>query len=139
LREVEQSGDLVDAPADLRLRHPANLQAVPEVLPDAHVRVERVALEHHRHVSMPRREVRDVPPADEDLAARDLLETGDRTEQRRLPAAGRPDQRDDLAISDRKRDVVDRRDVSGEHLAHVPKFDLRHARGMDTTFSSNWY
>ena len=61
---------------------------------------------------MPRREVGDVTTADRDLAGRHLLETGDRAEQRRLPAARWPDERDELAVPDVEGDVVDRDDVA---------------------------
>ena len=52
LLEAQELGDSVDSPADLRLRHAPDLEAVPEVLPDAHVRVQRVVLEHHRDVAV---------------------------------------------------------------------------------------
>ena len=114
LLEAEQRRDLVDARPDLGLRRPPHLQAVAEVLADAHVRVQRVALEDHRDVAMARREVGDVAPADRDLARGHLLEAGDRAEQRRLAAAGRPDERDELAVADLERDVVDGDDVARE-------------------------
>ena len=47
---------------------PPHLQPVAEVLAHGHVRVERVALEDHRDVAMPRREVGDVAAADRDRA-----------------------------------------------------------------------
>src|SRR5262245_44602738 len=60
LREVEQRRDLLDPPPDLPLCGPSDLEAVPEVLADAHVRIQRVALEHQRDVAMAWREVGDV-------------------------------------------------------------------------------
>jgi hypothetical protein len=134
--EIEELGDLLHASPDLRLRRPPHLQAVPEVLAHAHVRVERVALEHHGDVSVPRREVGHVTSADRDLTGRDLLEPGDRPQECRLAAAGRTDERDELAIPDPERDVVDRDHVAGIHLADVPERDLRHESGMDTTSST---
>ena len=38
--------------------------------------------------------------ADEDVAARSAVEPGDHAQQRRLAAAGRPDQHDELAVLD---------------------------------------
>ena len=75
------------------------------------MRVERVRLEDHRDVAVPRREVGDVAAADLDRAFGDLLEARDHAQQRRLPAAGRPDEDDELAVVDLQRDVVDRDDV----------------------------
>ena len=116
LAEPEQLGHLVDAPSDLRLLRPADLQAVAEVVADAHVRVERVRLEDHRDVAVPGREVGDVAAADRDRAFGDFLEARDHAQQRRLPAAGRPDEDDELAVVDLERDVVDRDDV-GRRIA----------------------
>ena len=132
-------GYLIDPMSNLRLGHPAHLEAVADVLTHAHVRVQRVALEDHRDVAMPRCQVGDVTAADGDVAARDLLQPRDRAEQRRLPAARRADERDELSIADFERDVIDRDHIAGEDLAHVPELDLRHRRGMDTTFSPKWY
>ena len=63
--------------------------------------------------------------ADADLAAGDVLEPGDHAQQGRLPAAGRADQDDELAILDVDRHAVDdlRRP---EGLADVPDLDARH-------------
>ena len=127
LREPEQLGDLVDAASDLRLLRPADLQAVAEVVADAHVRVERVRLEDHRDVAVPRREVGDVAAADLDRALGDLLEAGDHAQQRRLPAARRPDEDDELAVVDLERDVVDRDDVAAEPLRDMGQADTGHA------------
>ena len=132
-------GDPVDTLADLGLGHAPDLEAVPEVLPDAHVRVERVALEDHRDVTMARSEVGDVAASDRDLSARHLLESGDRAQQRRLPAARRPDERDELAVADRERHIVDRDDVSREDLREVRSSISAMCAGMDTTFPHNWY
>jgi hypothetical protein len=46
--EPEDLRRLSDALAELGLRRPAELQPEGEVLLDGHVRIERVALEHHR-------------------------------------------------------------------------------------------
>ncbi len=140
LREPEELGDLVDASADVRLRHPPHLQAVAEVLANAHVRVQGVALEDHGDVAVSRREVGHVAAADPDLARRHLLEAGDGAEERRLTAARRADERDELAVPDVERDVVDGHDVAREHLRDASKLDLGHELpGMDTTFPHNWY
>jgi hypothetical protein len=54
LRQPEELGDLLDAARHLGLRRSPDLEPVAEVLANAHVRVERIALEDHRDVSVPR-------------------------------------------------------------------------------------
>ena len=66
---------------DLVLRHLLDLQAEGDVLVDDQVRVERVALEHHRDVAVARRDVVDDALADADDAL------GDRPRGRRPCAA----------------------------------------------------
>ena len=119
-------GDVLDPLPDLGLRGAPDLEPVAEVLADVHVRVERVALEHHRDVSVPRRDVGDVAAVDRDRAVRDLLEPGKRPEQRGLPAAGRADERDELPVLDAEGHVVERDDVALEDLGHVVELDHAH-------------
>jgi hypothetical protein len=126
LLQPEQARHLFDALARVALRGAAHLEPVPEVLSDGHVRIERVGLEHHRDVAVPRGEVGDVSAVDRDRPARDLLETGERTQQGRLSAPGGPDERNELAVFDPERDVVESDHVAREDLRDVRKLDLRH-------------
>ena len=64
------------------------------------MRVERIVLEHHGDVAILGRQVVDHLAADADLAGRDVLETGQHSQQRRLAAAGRADKDDELAVLD---------------------------------------
>ena len=64
LLQAEQLRDLLDPARRLGLPCAPDLQAVADVLPHAHVRVERVALEDHRYVPAAGREVGDIGPAD---------------------------------------------------------------------------
>ncbi len=88
------------AALDLRLRHLLHPQAERDVLVDGQVRVERVALEHHRDVAVTRRHVVDDALADPQRALGDLLEAGDHPQRRRLAAPGRPDEHHELAVGD---------------------------------------
>jgi hypothetical protein len=63
------------------------------------VRIERVVLEDHGDVALLRGKVGDVAVADPDRAGSDLLETGHHPQHRRLPAARRPDQHEQLAVA----------------------------------------
>jgi len=70
------------------------------------VRIERVALEHHRDVAGARRQRVHHPVADADGAAGDFLEPGNHPQGRRLAAAGGADQHHELVMSDFKVDAV---------------------------------
>ena len=70
LVESQQPRDPLDPLGDLVLRRLPHLEPVAEVLADGHVRVERVALEDHRHVVLARRQVGDVASADPDRPGR---------------------------------------------------------------------
>ena len=97
-----------------------------EVLAHAHVRVQRVVLEDHRDVAVGRLELRHVDVADRDRPLGDLLEPGDHPQERRLPAARRPDEHHELPVGDRQVDVVDGDDAAGERLRHMLELDRSH-------------
>src|SRR3954463_1787242 len=69
------------------------------------MRVERVALEHHRDVSVARRHVVDDPVADAKPSLADLLEAGDHAKGGGLAAAGRPDEHHELSVLDAEAEV----------------------------------
>ena len=68
-------------------------------------------------------DVRDVDPVEQDAPARRALEAGDHPQRRRLPAAGRAEQREELARRHVEVDAVDR-DVVAELLAQLLEPDL---------------
>ena len=78
----------------------SHLQRKADVLRHRHVRIERVGLEHHRDVTLPRGQVGHVAVADDDVARIDGVEPGDRMQQRGLAAAGRAEEHDELAFFD---------------------------------------
>jgi hypothetical protein len=121
--EAEDLRDLVHAPGDLLLGRLAHLEAEGEVLPHAHVGVERVVLEHHRDVAGAGRGVGDVLAADLDHALADLLEAGDHAQQRRLAAARRADEDHELALADLQVDVLDRAEPVPVDLGDVLQAD----------------
>jgi hypothetical protein len=87
LLDVEDAGRLLDADVDLRLGKLADLESESHVVVDGHVRVQGVVLEHHRDVAVLGRHVVHELPVDEQLAFRDVLESGDHAQGRRLAAA----------------------------------------------------
>ena len=73
------------------------------------------------------RERVDQPLADENVARGRRVEPGDHSQERRLAAAGRPDQHDEFAVLDREVDVGEH---AGRAIALVEFVDVqsRHAR-----------
>jgi hypothetical protein len=123
----EQLGRLPDAPLDLCLRHAREPQAEGDVLRDRHVRVERVALEHHGDVAILLRHVVHTTAADEEVARADLLEPGDHPQRRGLPAPRRPDEHEQLSLPDLERQLLHRLDAVRVALRHLLGDDLGHA------------
>jgi len=125
--EVERRGGLADLACDhvgLAARH---LQREADVGAHAHVRIERVGLEHHRQPALGRANIADILAVDENPPRGQILEPGDQPQQRRLAAARRPDEDGELAVLDVEIDVID--DVHrAERLAHRLQLDGAHRR-----------
>ena len=83
----------VDFPA-LRADHP---QGERDILVHAHVRIQRIALEHHGDVALSRLAVGDVDAILDDPAGIVRLETREDAQRRRLARSGWPKQREELA------------------------------------------
>jgi hypothetical protein len=126
LGQPEQLRGLRDPLADLGLLDALALERVGDVVEHAHVRVERVVLEHHRDVALLRRELVHDVVADAQLAARDVLQAGDHPQRRRLAAAGRADEDDELAVGDLEVQVDDRARAVGIGLLDVRERDGCH-------------
>ncbi len=105
--ELQRLRGAAHAAVDLGLVRLGEAQAEGHVLVDAHVRIERVGLEHHGDVALGRRHVVDLAPADRDLAGGDLLQPGDQAQQGRLAAARGTDEDDELAVLHLEIDVVE--------------------------------
>ena len=106
MAEVQYAGRLADLGGNVGRRAPAQLHAEAHVVADVEMRIERVALEHHRDVTLARLEVVDAPAADQDVAGRDRFQSGDHPQQRRLATAGRTDQHDEFAVGDVEVDAL---------------------------------
>ena len=65
----------------------------------------------------------DIAAVDRDDALVGPLESRDQPQRRRLPAAGRPEQREELAPDDREVESVDRRDL-GEPARDASQLDV---------------
>ena len=124
IEQLVQAKDLArvrDASFDLVLRRLAQLQPKGEVVIDAHVRIERVALEDHRDVAVLGGDVVHDPVADQEPAVADLLQSGHAAQRCRLATSGRSHQDQELAIVDLEVEVVHGEDVAGIALDHVVK------------------
>ena len=92
------------------------------------MRIQRVRLEHHRDVAILRLEVVDDPVADLQLTAGDRLEAGDHPQRRRLAAARRPDEDEELAVGD-----VERQDRDGLEAVVIDLVDVAECDGCHRT------
>src|SRR5579875_601755 len=120
-RVSDPAGDLVTRPACLA-------QAEGDVLPHVEVREQRVALEHRVDRPPVGPDSRDVPTADVDRSLGRLLEAGDHPQRRRLAAARRADDREELAPVDLEVEGSDRLQVP-EPLGDGGKADRRALAG----------
>jgi hypothetical protein len=127
LLELEDPCRIVDALLDLGLGDLAQLEAEGEVVANRHVRVERVALEHHRDVAVLGGHVVDDLVADAQRALGDLLEPGDHPQARGLAAARRADEDHELAVTDLEVEVRHGGDVA-VLLDHVIERHGRHVQ-----------
>ena len=96
-RELDELERLADALRISRLRSFRAPEPEGDVVEDVQVREEGVVLEDAVDVALVRRRLGDVGAVQEDLAGGRLLEAGDHAQGRGLPAAGRPEQREELA------------------------------------------
>ncbi len=117
LVEAEDPGRLLHASVDLVLRHLLELETERHVVEHAHVRVERVVLEHHRDVALLRWHVVDDTVTDADRALGHRFEPGDHPERGGLATARRPDQDHELLVVDLE---VERLHCDGAVRIHLP-------------------
>ena len=126
--QLNEAHRLLDARRDVGRADAPHAQAKADVLLDAHVREERVVLEHHAEAAPLGRQRIDALLIEPDRAARQRQEPGDAVQRRRLPAARRAEQRDELAATDRHRQLGQRVEnvaaAAGEAARHAlePQF-----------------
>src|SRR6185437_12719922 len=105
--DLQQTGGIFHRLLAVRLRDFAHLEAKADVLPDGHVRIQRIALKHHRDIALARMQVVDLVVTDTDFAARQRVESGDQGKERRFSAARWPDQNQKIAIFDIDVDLLE--------------------------------
>ena len=110
--ELEQ---LIRALAAFALGDAATFEAEADVLPDAHQREQREILEDQRRRAAIRADAAGRLRADQDRAAAGLEEARDHPEDRGLAAAGRPEDREELAGLDLQVGRLDRGELAKAH------------------------
>ena len=90
------------------------------------MRVERVVLEHHCDVALPRRQVVDDAVTDRDGAVGDLLEPRDHAQRRRLPAARRADEDEELTVLNLQRQTEHGLDAVVVDLVDIAELNVSH-------------
>src|SRR5262249_3330179 len=120
--ELDRLEDAVDARADLALLHARPPQPEGDVVEDVEVGKERVALEHGVDLAAVRRRRWHVGAVEQDLSLRRALEAGDEPQGRRLAAARRAEQGEELACLDGDVDPVDGGDLT-ELLSQLDELD----------------
>src|SRR5215217_1415516 len=108
LMDVEQECRLPDRLVTFGTPHPTQLKRVANVVARLHMGIQRVTLEDQRDVPVARGEVCDAPLSYEDVASVRPLQTCHTPHRRRLAAAGRTEQADELPVANVQRNVVDR-------------------------------
>src|ERR1051326_24806 len=132
MTDAEQLRGPFDLFADLRARRALRLQRKGDVVATREMRIEPVALKHHRHAAGARRDVVDDGAADEKVAAGLLLEPADDAQKRGLAAARWPEQNHEFAVRYVKRNAVYSGDLA-EFLDDVPGDDRSHSASQNLT------
>ncbi len=102
-----------------------HLEREGDVVAHAHMRIERIGLEHHRQPPLRRADLRHVLAVDEHLARGHILQSRDETQKRGLAAARGTDEDGELAVLDVEIDAVD--DIDGaEGLSDLLQLNAAH-------------
>src|SRR6185503_17665010 len=120
--ELDDPEHLLHAPGVLGARDLLHLQPEGHVVVDRHVREERVLLKDHVHRPPVREERGDVVALQVDPAGVGDLEARDHPQGRRLAAAAGAQQREELTVPNRERDIAYRL-VLAEALADALERD----------------
>ena len=128
-RQLDEREHVGHPALDLGVLDVLAAKAEGDVLEDRQVREERVVLEDRVDVALVRRQPRHVLALELDQPGGRLLEAADHPQRRRLAAAGRAEEAEELAVPDLEVDVVDG-DRVAELLDDIDEtdVDLRHSR-----------
>ena len=133
--DAEQLRRPLDFLFNLAVRNALRPQRKGDILAHRVMRIEAVALEHHRHAAGARRNIVDDIAADQEVAAGLLFEPADDAEERRLAAARRSQQHHELSVRHRQTNAVHGGnfikfldDIPGQYRSHQvpPEFNTTH-------------
>src|SRR5215472_4034521 len=110
--KLHQRQHIGDARRDFRFRQALLLQSKSDIAFHREVREQRIGLKHHIDRAPMRRHRRKIDAVEEDAAGARLLKSGNEPQQRGLAAAGRTEQREELALKDLERELVDRGELA---------------------------
>ena len=98
--EPHEREGLGDPALQVGLGDAPHTQAISDIVRDAHVREQRIVLEHHPDLALVGRDFVDALAVDLDLAVVDHKKSGDQIEQCGLAAPRRSEQGHELAAAD---------------------------------------
>ena len=142
IAELDHLRRLAHQPVMVGCGDAAHLQGEADVVVDRHVRIERIALEHHGDVAVAGIDLIDDLAIDGDLARGRILEAGDHAHGRRLAAARGAEEDHEFLVADVEIDVVDA-DEAAPRLRYAAQFDLSHGvpcicRALPSAFCCCW-
>src|SRR5204863_9857272 len=105
--ELQEREHFLDARPRVSSTDAARIEAERDVVTHRHVREQCVALEDEADATRVGRGLRHVATADQHASAIRFRETGEDAQQRRLAAAARAEEADELAGRDGQRDAVE--------------------------------
>ncbi len=123
--ELHQRQHLGRARGNLALWAAEHFEAEADIVGDAQMRKERVALKDRVHLSLVRRQVCDVLTVEQDRARGRAVEPGDQPQKRGLAAARRAEKGEELALPDRDGNGIERPDrlrALAEYLDSIAGF-----------------
>ena len=97
---------MLDPRIALGNRQACQPQRIGDVLAHAHMRVERIVLEHHGTTAIGRLDIVHDRAADGDAARGDVLKPGDHAQKSRLAAARWPDDDNEMPVGNGEIDAV---------------------------------
>ena len=125
--QLHQGQHLIQLTFDLGIVHPPQLQAEAEVALHAEVGKQGIALKHHRHLPLSRRQSRDGAPAQPDVAGADGIQAGDQPQRAAFAAAAGAKHRQDFAGSHRQAELIHQR------VAAHPAAELTQLQALEAT------
>ena len=125
--DLEHFSSVIHAALDLILGRLTQLQPERHIVIHRHMRIQRIILEHHRNIAVLRGDVIHQLVTDVHLPLRDLLQTRDHAQHRRLATPRRTHKNQELAVSDGQCDLTNRTSSIRVDLPNILKFDLCHS------------